>query len=314
MRSGTSRNTPATRARRAAEARGSRQEETDLAEGRRVVVTGLGVISSIGQDVETYWKSLLAGKSGVRPIAGFDSTGFTCQIAGEVRDFDPLRWLDQRTAGPDGPLHADGPRRRDAGGEGCRAGLREGRPRAVRRHHRHRHRRPDRDRGAAQAAARKRPDRVSPFLVPKLMANACAGQVSIHYGLHGPNLCADDRLRLQQPLHRHRLHHHPVRRRRRDDHRRQRGRHHAAGHGRVLLRQGALDAQRRAGEGLAPVRQGPRRIRDGRRRRDRRPRRARARPQARRAHLRRVPRLRHVRRRHAHRRAGSRPAAARPAP
>jgi 3-oxoacyl-[acyl-carrier-protein] synthase II len=161
-----------------------------LAEGRRVVVTGLGIVSSIGQDVETYWKSLLAGASGIRRIAGFDSAQFTCQIAGEVRDFDPLRWLDPRTSGrvdrftqmglvavkqavKDAALDFDKEDRTRCGvviGTGI-GGLRE-----IEEQH--------------KRLIEKGPRRVSPFLVPKLMANACAGQVSISYGLHGPSLCA----------------------------------------------------------------------------------------------------------------------------
>jgi 3-oxoacyl-[acyl-carrier-protein] synthase II len=54
---------------------------------RRVVVTGLGVISSIGLDVESYWNALLAGRSGVRRLVGFDSKDFACKIAGGSSHF-----------------------------------------------------------------------------------------------------------------------------------------------------------------------------------------------------------------------------------
>lgn len=54
---------------------------------RRVVITGLGVITSLSSDLEEFWSSLLAGKSGVRPITQFDASGFPCQIAGEIPDF-----------------------------------------------------------------------------------------------------------------------------------------------------------------------------------------------------------------------------------
>ena len=173
---------------------------------RRVVVTGLGVISSIGLDVQTYWSSLLAGKSGVRPIAGFDTTGFTCKIAGEIPQFDPRRWLDKRTtdrmdrfsqmglvaamqAVQDSGLDFQREDRTRCGviiGTGI-GGLIE-----IEEQH--------------KRLLERGPTRVSPFLVPKLMGNACAGQVPIHYGLQGPNL-RHDRLRLEQPLHRHRLRH-----------------------------------------------------------------------------------------------------------
>jgi 3-oxoacyl-[acyl-carrier-protein] synthase II len=157
---------------------------------RRVVVTGLGVVSSIGLDVETYWNSLLAGKSGVKKIAGFDSKDFTCKIAGEIPEFNPRRWLDKRTADridrfsqmglvasiqavQDSGLDFEKEDRARCGviiGTGI-GGLIE-----IEEQH--------------KRLLERGPSRVSPFLVPKLMGNACAGQVSIYYSLHGPNLCA----------------------------------------------------------------------------------------------------------------------------
>src|SRR6266403_2678584 len=56
---------------------------------RRVVITGMGAITPVGNDVETFWSSLKNGVSGVRRIASFDTSAFDCQIAGEVLDFDP---------------------------------------------------------------------------------------------------------------------------------------------------------------------------------------------------------------------------------
>ncbi len=156
----------------------------------RVVVTGLGVISSIGLDVESYWKALLAGKSGVKRITGFDTKDFTCKIAGEIPEFDPRHWLDKRTADrmdrfsqmglaaamqavKDSGLDFEKEDRARCGvviGTGI-GGLIE-----IEQQH--------------KRLLERGPTRVSPFLVPKLMGNACAGQVSIHFGLHGPNLCA----------------------------------------------------------------------------------------------------------------------------
>ena len=63
---------------------------------RRVVVTGMGVISSIGKNVEELCASLKAGKSGIGPITQFDTTGFDVTIAGEVKDFDPSLWIDKK--------------------------------------------------------------------------------------------------------------------------------------------------------------------------------------------------------------------------
>ncbi|MFM8357079.1 MAG: beta-ketoacyl synthase N-terminal-like domain-containing protein, partial [Verrucomicrobiota bacterium] len=56
---------------------------------RRVVITGLGCVSSLGQDAETLWNNIAAGRCGIDRVSGFDITGYDCQIAAEVRDFDP---------------------------------------------------------------------------------------------------------------------------------------------------------------------------------------------------------------------------------
>lgn len=59
--------------------------------GRRVVVTGCGVVSPLGQTTDDFWSALVAGRSGVGPITGFDASDLPVRIAGEVRDFDPTR-------------------------------------------------------------------------------------------------------------------------------------------------------------------------------------------------------------------------------
>ena len=65
-------------------------------QGRRVVITGMGMVASLGHDVPTNWKSLCEGKSGVGPITLFDPDGFTTRIGSEVKDFDPSPWLTIR--------------------------------------------------------------------------------------------------------------------------------------------------------------------------------------------------------------------------
>jgi 3-oxoacyl-[acyl-carrier-protein] synthase II len=60
---------------------------------RRVVVTGVGLVCDLGIGTAEVWPRLLAGEPGVGPITHFDATAFDCQIAGEVRNFDPLNWL-----------------------------------------------------------------------------------------------------------------------------------------------------------------------------------------------------------------------------
>ena len=161
-----------------------------MRDGRRVVITGLGVVSSIGFDVETFWTSLLEGRSGIKTVVGHDLSKFTSRIAGQIPDFDPLRWLDKRAAGrldryaqmgmaaaiqavEDSGLDFDQEDRTRCGvmiGTGI-GGIWE-----IEEQH--------------KRLIEKGPKRVSPFLVPKLMANGCSGQVSIHYGINGPNLTA----------------------------------------------------------------------------------------------------------------------------
>src|SRR5207237_4860306 len=63
---------------------------------RRVVVTGIGLVSSLGIGTETNWQALCAGCSGVGPITKFDATQFATRIAGEVKDFDPLRFIEKK--------------------------------------------------------------------------------------------------------------------------------------------------------------------------------------------------------------------------
>src|SRR2546426_12780406 len=63
---------------------------------RRVVVTGVGLVCALGIGTEEVWKNLLAGKSGVARITGFDPAGFDCQIAGEVKNFDPFQWIEKK--------------------------------------------------------------------------------------------------------------------------------------------------------------------------------------------------------------------------
>src|SRR5512144_2231466 len=65
---------------------------------RRVVVTGVGLVSPVGIGVEASWRALAAGKSGIAPITLFDASTFPTRIAGEVKDFDPTRFMDRKEA------------------------------------------------------------------------------------------------------------------------------------------------------------------------------------------------------------------------
>ena len=63
---------------------------------RRVVVTGVGLVSGLGIGTELTWSGLIAGKSAIAPITLFDTTGFACRFAGEVKDFDPANWIERK--------------------------------------------------------------------------------------------------------------------------------------------------------------------------------------------------------------------------
>jgi 3-oxoacyl-[acyl-carrier-protein] synthase II len=158
---------------------------------RRVVLTGLGTVNPLARDVKGFWAALLAGKSGIRPIRRFDAAPFTSRIGGEVQDWTtvPSDMVDPREA-----------RRMDrfaqfAVGAAIEAvadsGLDFARERTDRcgvivgtgigglQELEDQHKRML-DRG---------PGRISPFTVPKLMGNAASGNISIVWGLRGPNFC-----------------------------------------------------------------------------------------------------------------------------
>ena len=63
---------------------------------RRVVITGIGALTPIGNNIEEFWKGLLSGKSGADPITKFDASGFSTQFACELKNFDPLEYIDDK--------------------------------------------------------------------------------------------------------------------------------------------------------------------------------------------------------------------------
>jgi 3-oxoacyl-[acyl-carrier-protein] synthase II len=155
---------------------------------RRVAITGLGWVTSLGTDVAQVWQDLCQGRSGIKPITRFDTARFTSRIAGEVRDWEGGPNIDRREAKrldrfTQFALNAAIDAAHDAGidfdqydpfrcgsiiGTGI-GGIEEFET-------------------GFQRMADKGPDRVSPFMVPKLMCNAGCGNVSIHFGLKGPNV------------------------------------------------------------------------------------------------------------------------------
>ena len=154
---------------------------------RRVVVTGLGVVSPIGCGVAQFCEALKAGKSGIDRIRSFDPTGFSSQIAGEVKEFDPSKWFDAREvrrvdrfcqfavaaadeAIRDSKLIDDNIPPERVGvviGSGV-GGFYE-------------------IEQTTKLMLERGPRRISPFFIPKLMMNAASGQVAIRYGFRGPN-------------------------------------------------------------------------------------------------------------------------------
>lgn len=155
---------------------------------RRVVITGLGVVCPIGNDIETAWANAVAGRSGITRITKFDASGFNSQIAGEVKDFDVTQYLSAKDArrmdtfihyGMAAAIQAI----RDSGLEitdsnreriGCVIGSGIGGLPMIEENHNEL-----RNRG---------PRRVSAFLIPGSIINMIAGNLSIMYGLKGPNL------------------------------------------------------------------------------------------------------------------------------
>jgi 3-oxoacyl-[acyl-carrier-protein] synthase II len=155
---------------------------------RRVVVTGLGALTPLANDFPQTWSRLIRGESGIAPVTAFDTTGYDCRIAGEVRNFDPapafknpkdVRRTDRYTHLA---MAAAGEAWKDAGLEGAtldldRAGVLVGSGIGGLRTLEEQHTLL-RDRG---------PKKVSPFMIPMMINNIASGHISMHFGLRGPN-------------------------------------------------------------------------------------------------------------------------------
>jgi len=157
---------------------------------RRVVITGMGAITPVGNDVETFWSNLKNGVSGIRCIESFDVSGYDCRIGGEVRGFDPkpyfknpkdLRRTDRFTqlamgaanmAVKDGGIDLEKVNL-DRFGVIVSSGI--GGLRTLQDQH--------------NILLNKGPSRTSPFTIPMLISNMASGLISMEYGLRGPNLC-----------------------------------------------------------------------------------------------------------------------------
>lgn len=158
---------------------------------RRVVITGIGIISSVGIGKDSFWKSLISGKSGVDKITHFDPSNFTTQIAAEVKDFNPENWLDKKQirrmdrftqfavsaakmACDDANLVIDKDKDNFDIGASIASGI-----------------------GGAETWEQQHkrliemgPDRVSPFFIPMLIINMASSQISLHFKIRGPIISA----------------------------------------------------------------------------------------------------------------------------
>ncbi len=155
---------------------------------RRVVVTGMGVISPVGNDLKTFWESLKHGQSGVGNLSRFDSNGFSSQLAAEVKNFDPISYIEKKEARKmdrythyaiaaafqaweDSGLNKLTSLDKERVGVTVGSGI-----------------------GGIETLEEqmkvlldKGPRRISPFMVPMLIANMAAGYISITFGAKGPN-------------------------------------------------------------------------------------------------------------------------------
>ncbi len=154
---------------------------------RRVVVTGLGLICGVGNSTHEVWKALLAGKSGVARITGFDASAFACQIAAEVKNFDPLQYIEKKEvkkmgrfihlaiAAADEALKMSELKITPENDErvGVHIGSGIGGFDIIEREH--------------SALLEGGPRKISPFFIPSAIINLAAGQVSMRCGAKGPN-------------------------------------------------------------------------------------------------------------------------------
>src|SRR5437667_9106765 len=158
---------------------------------RRVVITGLGAITPLGNDVETFWSNLKKGVSGISKIEMFDTTAYDCKIGGEVRGFDPkaffknpkdVRRTDRfaqlalaaaKMALDDSGIDVEKLRRRDRFGVIVSSGI--GRLKTLQ--------------DQLTILLTKGPSRTSPFTIPMLISNMASGLISMEFDLRGPNMC-----------------------------------------------------------------------------------------------------------------------------
>ena len=156
---------------------------------KRVVITGLGAITPVGNTAADFWQALLAGKSGIGPITRFDAAEYDAKIAGEVKGFEPTAFIDKKEARrmdrftqfaiaaakmalDDSGIDLE---KADKSRIGSFVGSGIGGMDTLHEQYKN--------------LFEKGPNRVSPFFIPMMIANMAAGQVSIAFGLQGPSSC-----------------------------------------------------------------------------------------------------------------------------
>jgi 3-oxoacyl-[acyl-carrier-protein] synthase II len=157
--------------------------------GRRVVVTGMGLVIPTGIGVDTAWKNVCEGKSGIGPLTRFDANGFETKISGEVKNFNPELYIDKKEIKKmDLFIHYAIAAAKEALGDarleitpenaeeiGVIVGTGLGGLPSIERYH--------------KILLEKGPGRISPFFIPMLIANLASGQIAILFGPKGPNTC-----------------------------------------------------------------------------------------------------------------------------
>ncbi|MFB3828274.1 MAG: beta-ketoacyl-ACP synthase II [Bryobacteraceae bacterium] len=154
---------------------------------RRVVVTGVGLLTPLGLSTEESWQALLAGKSGIGPITAFDASAFSCRIAGQVKGFEPQKYIEKKEvkkmgrfiqfaiAASESAMAASGlkvtPEEAERVGVYIGSGI--GGFEVIEREH--------------QTLLEHGPRRISPFFIPASIVNLASGHVSIRFGAKGPN-------------------------------------------------------------------------------------------------------------------------------
>src|SRR6476646_2767191 len=158
---------------------------------RRVVITGMGVVTPVGNGLEEFWSNLKNGVSGIRTIDAFDTTGYNCKIGGQVRDFDPKQFFknpkDVRRADrfthlamaaakmalEDSVIDVANLKQRDRFGVLVSSGI--GGLKTLQ--------------DQLTILLTKGPSRTSPFTIPMLLSNMASGLISLEFNLHGSNMC-----------------------------------------------------------------------------------------------------------------------------